>query len=248
MRPRPALLLPLLFLLGCTAELKEENNAQLRTIQAQEREVARLATENARLTLRVADLEEDLRRRDLAASLGMHPGDRIWALLQTSRGEIQCELLPQSAPVTVANFVGLAEGTKDWRDPETRKSMVNTPFYDGTTFHRVIPDFMIQGGDRTGTGRGNAGYLIEDEIDPNLKHLPGTLSMANTDAPDSGGSQFFITEVASPQLDGKHSAFGTCEPLSLIKEIARVERTPDDRPIKPVVLRHVIIHRGQRPL
>ncbi len=126
--------------------------------------------------------------------------------------------------------------------------MVNTPFYDGTTFHRVIPDFMIQGGDRTGTGRGNAGYLIEDEIDPNLKHLPGTLSMANTDAPDSGGSQFFITEVASPQLDGKHSAFGTCEPLSLIKEIARVERTPDDRPIKPVVLRHVIIHRGQRPL
>lgn len=244
-RYAPALLL---LLTGCTAELKEENNSLLRTIEEQERELAALSTTNAQLELEVADLKTELSRRDLAEQLGMKPGERIWALLLTSQGEILCELLPRSAPQTVSNFVGLAEGTKPWQDAKTRAVVTNTPFYDGTIFHRVIPEFMIQGGDRTGTGLGNAGFTIPDEIDPKLKHVPGTLSMANTGAPNTGSAQFFITEVATPQLDGKHTAFGTCEPLSLIAEIARVDRSNENRPLEPIQLQRVTIHRGKRPL
>ncbi|MCO4770043.1 MAG: peptidylprolyl isomerase [Deltaproteobacteria bacterium] len=178
----------------------------------------------------------------------MKPGQRVWSILETSRGEILCELLPKSAPETVANFVGLAEGTKTWTDPVTRAPISGQAYYDGTTFHRVIPEFMVQGGDRAGTGLGNVGYRVPDEIDPELKHIPGTLSMANAGAPNTGSAQFFITEVATPQLDGKHSAFGTCEPVSLIADIARVDRDKDNRPLEPVVLERVTIHRGKRPL
>ena len=241
--------LPLLLVLlaGCTAELKEENNALQRTIDSQEKELAALNSENARLKLRVSDLSGELERRRLAESLGMRPGENLWALLETSRGEILCQLFPTSAPQTVANFVGLAEGTRPWADPRTGEKHSGVPFYDGTTFHRVLPEFMIQGGDRAGTGTGTPGYLIQDEIDPARKHEPGTLSMANTGAPNSGGSQFFITEVATPQLDGKHSVFGTCQPLAVVKEIARVPRDENDRPLEPVTLRRVTIHRGARP-
>lgn len=235
-------------LAGCTAELKEENNALLRTLEVQERELASVVTENGQLKLQLADLEAEKKRADLATSLGMHPGESIWALLLTSRGEILCELLPRSAPLTVANFVKLAEGSKPWQDHETKETVSGTPYYDGTLFHRVIPKFMVQGGDRSGTGRGTPGFVIPDEIDPALKHLPGTLSMANTGAPNTGGSQFFITEVAAPQLDGKHSAFGTCEPLSLIREIAGLPRDGSDRPLEPLLLRRATIHRGNRPL
>jgi len=244
---RSAALLPLFLLLGCTAELKEENNALLATIQAQERELAAVATENGTLTLRVHDLETEIERRDLAASLGMASGEKIWALLRTSRGEVLCELFPQKAPRTVENFVQLAEGSKAWLDPKT-KAKVNRPLYDGTVLHRVIPEFMVQGGDPSGTGLGSPGFHIPDEFSPDLKHGPGTLSMANTGNPNTGGSQFFITEQPTPHLDGKHSAFGRCEPMGLIKEIARVPRDADNRPLEPVILRTVTIHRGARPL
>jgi len=228
---------------GCTAELKEQNNALEDTIGTQERELARLEAENAQLKLEVEDLKSDLERRELAAQLGMVVGQSIYARLKTSVGTIECELLPHAAPKTVANFVGLAEGTKPWQDPETREMRMGKPFYDGTIFHRVIPGFMIQGGDRTGTGRGGPGFVIEDEFNDKFRHEPGALSMANTGKPNSGGSQFFVTEESAPQLDGKHTVFGTCE-TSLVKEIAGAPRNAEDRPDAPVVLEKVTIVRS----
>jgi len=242
----PALTLAVLG--GCTAELKLENTELQRTLEVQEAELAQVVAQNERLRLEVADLEAKIARRELADSLGLDPGQRIWALLETSLGEVVCELLPKSAPKTVANFVGLAEGTKPFTDPQTGAQVVDVPFYDGTIFHRVLPDFMIQGGDRAGTGKGSAGFTIDDEIDPELTHAPGTLSMANTGAPNTGSAQFFITEVASPHLDGKHSAFGQCGPLTIISEIAAVERDERNRPLDPVTLERVTVHRGKPPL
>ena len=234
-------------LASCTAELKEENNRLLDSIEAQERELARLESENGALRLQVDDYAADLERRELAAQLGMAAGERLHAQLATSLGLIECELLPAAAPKTVANFVGLAEGTKAWRDPDTREMKVGVPFYDGTIFHRVIPEFMIQGGDRTGTGHGGPGFSIDDEFNDKHRHEAGVLSMANTGKPHTGGSQFFVTERAAPQLDGKHTVFGTCTPVSLVAEIARVDRGPDDLPDDPIVLRTVrIIRSGVR--
>lgn len=249
MRPLLSLAPALALLLGgCTAELKLENTELKRSLERQEAELAQVVTQNQQLQLQVEDLEAKIARRELADSLGLDPGERIWALLETSLGELVCELLPKSAPQTVANFVGLAEGTKAFRDPATGAKVVDVPFYDGTIFHRVLPDFMIQGGDRAGTGKGDAGFTIQDEIDPELTHGPGTLSMANTGSPNTGSAQFFITETASPHLDGKHSAFGLCEPLALVSEIAAVDRDERNRPLEPVVLERVTIHRGKPPL
>ncbi|MCC8191306.1 MAG: peptidylprolyl isomerase [Planctomycetes bacterium] len=130
----------------------------------------------------------------------MPPG--VYARIETDRGVILCRLFFQDTPMTVANFVGLAEGTID------NRSKPGAPYYDGIVFHRVIPDFMIQGGDPTGTGTGGPGYSFADEIRPNLKHdKPGILSMANA-GPATNGSQFFITHVPTPHLDGKHTVFG----------------------------------------
>ena len=131
-----------------------------------------------------------------------------YAKFKTSEGTVVCELFEKDAPITVANFIGLSEGTKDWTDPKTLQKMHHQPFYNGTTFHRVIPDFMIQTGCPKGTGTGGPGYSFEDEFHKELKHSgPGILSMANS-GPNSNGSQFFITHVATPWLDNKHSIFG----------------------------------------
>src|SRR5208282_3543852 len=130
-----------------------------------------------------------------------------YAIFETSLGEITCELFPQHAPETVENFVGLATGTKEFIDPKTRKP-ASRPFYDGLIFHRVIPDFMIQGGCPLGTGTGGPGYRFKDEFSKELRHdKPGMLSMANA-GPNTNGSQFFITHVPTPWLDGKHTIFG----------------------------------------
>ena len=144
----------------------------------------------------------------LFAALAMHSGaqdsypDGLYAEMRTSKGLIVLRLAYQEAPLTVVNFVGLAEGTKESNKP------LGTPFYNGLTFHRVIADFMIQGGDPEGSGRGGPGYRFADQINPDLRHDgPGVLSMANA-GPDTNGSQFFITHKATPWLDGKHAVFG----------------------------------------
>ena len=159
------------------------------------------------------------------------------AILHTTAGDLTCELFPRQAPKTVANFIGLATGTKDWKNPETGKTDHGVPLYNGTMFHRVIPNFMIQGGDPLGTGEGGPGYSFEDEFSPDLKFdVPGRLAMANS-GPNTNGSQFFITEVPTPHLDGRHTIFGQCTPESveLVKQIARKATDPrDDRPYDPV--------------
>jgi peptidyl-prolyl cis-trans isomerase A (cyclophilin A) len=170
------------------------------------------------------------------------------AVLDTSMGRITCRLFDKQAPITVANFIALAEGTKVWTDPVSKKKMTHKPFYDGTTFHRVIPEFMIQGGDPTATGTGDPGYMFADEFDPNLNFdVPGRMAMANS-GPATNGSQFFITEVATHHLDQKHTIFGQCDGISVVSAIARVQRNADDKPLEPVLLKKVTIVREGQPI
>jgi peptidyl-prolyl cis-trans isomerase A (cyclophilin A) len=172
------------------------------------------------------------------------------AVLDTSMGRITCRLFDKQAPETVANFVGLAQGTKPWTDPVSKKKMKSKRFYDGTTFHRVIPEFMIQAGDPTGTGTGDPGYMFADEFDPDLNFdVPGRMAMANS-GPGTNGSQFFITEVPTTHLNQKHTIFGQCDQpsMSVVSAIARVQRDPDDKPLQPVVLNKVTIVQEGQPL
>ncbi|GAB4203566.1 MAG: hypothetical protein OHK0013_17790 [Sandaracinaceae bacterium] len=152
----------------------------------------------------------------------MVPGTgELRAIFKTSAGDITVKLYEQQCPRTVANFVALALGKVEWTDPKTRQK-TSRPLYSGTVFHRVIPEFMIQGGDPLGTGTGGPGWRFADEIHPDLRHTgPGVLSMANA-GPGTNGSQFFLCEVATPWLDGKHAVFGqTVAGVELIAKIAR---------------------------
>src|SRR5580692_5650311 len=170
------------------------------------------------------------------------------AVLDTSMGRITCKLFSKEAPETVANFIGLAEGTKDWTDPRTKQKVHGKPLYDGTTFHRVIPEFMIQGGDPLGDGTGDPGYYFKDEFNPDLNFdVPGRLAMANS-GPDTNGSQFFVTEVPTEHLNQKHTIFGQCDDSSIlvVKSIARVDRDGNDKPTEPVILKKLtIVPEGQ---
>ncbi|CAN5829058.1 hypothetical protein BH11MYX3_BH11MYX3_02670 [soil metagenome] len=168
-------------------------------------------------------------------------GDLI-ATIKTSVGTVRCQLFADKAPMTVANFVGLATGKKPWLDPKTNKVQKGRRYFDGTIFHRVIPDFMIQGGDPTGTGTGGPGYQFGDETSPDVKMAPGVLAMANA-GKGTNGSQFFITEGSPSYLDGKHTIFGTCKPLDVVGKIARVKRNDSDRPETAVKMK-VTISRG----
>jgi peptidyl-prolyl cis-trans isomerase A (cyclophilin A) len=177
------------------------------------------------------------------------PGNgQLYARLHTSLGNIIVRLEEERAPKTVKNFVGLATGTQEWQDPRTGDAKNGAPYYDGTIFHRVIPDFMIQGGDPLGRGTGGPGYRFEDEFHPELRHSgPGILSMANS-GPGTNGSQFFITERATPHLDNKHSVFGTVVAgADVIPKITRTPRGPGDRPNQDVVLKKVEIFRSPTP-
>jgi peptidyl-prolyl cis-trans isomerase A (cyclophilin A) len=168
------------------------------------------------------------------------------ATIETSMGNLKCVLFPRSAPLGTANFIGLARGTKDWTDPRTGKKMHGVPLYDNTTFHRVIPRFMIQGGDPLGNGMGTPGFKFKNETWPSLRFdQPGRLAYANA-GPDTNGSQFFITEVPTPFLNGKYTIFGQCDAASvrLVKKIARVPRNSADRPETPVVITHIEIDDG----
>ncbi|HMG02848.1 MAG TPA: peptidylprolyl isomerase [Edaphobacter sp.] len=172
------------------------------------------------------------------------------AVIDTSMGRLTCKLYDKQAPVTVANFIGLADGSKDWTDPKTLQKVHGQPFYNGTTFHRVIPAFMIQGGDKLGDGRGDPGYLFQDEIDPTLIFdEPGRLAMANS-GPSTNGSQFFITEAPVPQLNGKHTIFGQCDSHTtlMVATIARVQRDENDKPLTPVVINKITIVRDGQPM
>jgi len=168
----------------------------------------------------------------------------VYATFKTNQGTIVCELFEKDAPETDANFIGLAEATKEWNSRAKKGSKL----YDGTVFHRVIPEFMIQGGDPKGTGTGGPGYDFNDEIVPELKMQPGTLAMANAGPKPTGGgtngSQFFITEIAPDWLNGKHTIFGQCKEVDLVKQIARVPKEPGDKPTTPVVIKKVTISKS----
>jgi peptidyl-prolyl cis-trans isomerase A (cyclophilin A) len=178
---------------------------------------------------------------DLAEYTKSLEGDgKLVATIETTMGTIHCELFGDKAPMTVANFVGLATGQKPWRDPNSGTVQKGKPFYDGLIFHRVIPEFMIQGGDPMGVGRGGPGYQFGDEVFPDVRMQPGTLAMANA-GPGTNGSQFFITEVAPEHLNMRHTIFGQCKELDLVKQIARVPQNAQNKPDTDVGMKKVTI-------
>ena len=175
------------------------------------------------------------------ATAGLEGSGPLTAMITTSHGTLRCRLYDDKAPVTVASFVGLARGTRPFRTLDGR--WVKKPFYDGTTFHRVIKGFMIQGGDPLGTGAGGPGYEIVDEIWPGATHdRAGLLCMANR-GKNTNGSQFFITDAPKRQLDGNYTIFGECSPVSVVSDIAQVPKGSDDRPIRPVTIERIEISR-----
>jgi peptidyl-prolyl cis-trans isomerase A (cyclophilin A) len=174
------------------------------------------------------------------------------AIIDTTAGKLTCTLFPDKAPIGVKNFIGLARGTKDWTDPKTNHNMHGVPLYNGTIFHRVIPEFMIQGGSPSGEGDGTPGYEFKNETSPDLTFdRPGRLAYANA-GPDTNGSQFFVTEVPYPSLDGHYTIFGQCDmpSVELVNKIARMPRDTNpgpnqDRPNNPVKITKItILHAG----
>ncbi len=167
--------------------------------------------------------------------------DKTYALLETTLGSIAVELFPDKAPITVKNFTELVKGEKEWKDPKTGKP-VKRPLYNGTIFHRVIPDFMIQGGDPRGNGTGGPGYTFADEFTDDLKFdRPGRLAMANA-GPGTNGSQFFITVAKTPWLSNHHTIFGqVVKGQEVADAIANVPRGANDRPTEDVVIKSVVI-------
>ena len=177
------------------------------------------------------------------------PSGNPVAVFDTTAGKLRCTLFEKETPITVANFIDLATGKKDWKNPASGATKHNTPLYDGTIFHRVIPEFMIQGGDPAGNGTGDPGYKFQDEFVDTLKFdRPGRLAMANS-GPNTNGSQFFITEDSthSFHLSGRHTIFGQCDDatIALVKKIARMPADPQSNlPFHPVRITHVSIVRG----
>ncbi len=169
----------------------------------------------------------------------LRPG--LYAVFETTLGDITCQLFPEQAPKTVANFVGLAGGTMEFVDPQTRQRS-QRPYYDGLVFHRVIPDFMIQGGCPLGTGTGGPGYQFQDEFAAELTFdRPGKLAMANA-GPNTNGSQFFITVAATTWLNRKHTIFGeVVKGQDIVSKISLTPRDRRDRPTTPVVMKSVKI-------
>ena len=169
------------------------------------------------------------------------------ATIETTAGNMTCTLYPDKAPIGTENFIGLATGKKDWKNPGSGATKHGVPLYDGTIFHRVIPGFMIQGGDPKGDGAGDPGYKFKNEVSSDLLFdKPGRLAYANS-GPDTNGSQFFITEVATPHLNGNYTIFGQCDEatVALVKQIANMSRDPmNDRPFRPVKIVHVKITYG----
>ncbi|HYK48376.1 MAG TPA: peptidylprolyl isomerase [Terriglobales bacterium] len=178
-----------------------------------------------------------------AAKPATAPAAGPTAIIDTTAGKMTCTLFPDNAPIGVANFIGLAQGTKDWTNPISHAKKHGVPLYDGTIFHRVIPNFMIQGGDPAGSGSGDVGFEFKNETSPTLKFdRPGRLAYANA-GPGTNGSQFFITEVPYPSLNGGYTIFGQCDEatVALVKQITRMGRDANDRPYRPVKINHITI-------
>ncbi len=179
-----------------------------------------------------------------AAAESREPG--LYLRFETSQGDVSCKLYENDAPVTVRTIVGLAIGKKSWINPKTGKVVAGQRFYDGLIFHRVIPQFMIQGGDPEGTGMGGPagpGFPFADEIVPTLQFdVPARLAMANSGL-RTNGSQFFITEVPTPHLNNKHTIFGHCGNPEVVRAIARVPTGANNRPLEPVVMKRVVVER-----
>lgn len=188
---------------------------------------------------------------DYLSLIGIADGDHLGVTLETSEGTLNCTLFYEDAPLTVANFVGLAEGKITWTDPKTEETMEGVKLYDGTRFHRVISGFMVQGGDPMSRhddkssewGSGSPGYTFPDEISPRLRFdQPGVLAMANA-GPGTNGSQFFVTDGPAEFLNGRHTIFGQCEPVDLVGDMAAVSKNAADQPLDPLTLHHVHIQR-----
>ncbi|MGA7077104.1 MAG: peptidylprolyl isomerase [Terriglobales bacterium] len=171
------------------------------------------------------------------------------AIIHTTAGDLHCTLLPKVAPIGVENFIGLANGTKDWTSPISHQKKHGVPLYDGTIFHRVIPQFMIQGGDPAGNGTGDPGYKFKNETSITVTFdRPGRLAYANA-GPGTNGSQFFITEIPYPSLNGGYTIFGQCDDaaVDLVKKIARMP-THGETPINPVKIKHIEIQGAAAPM
>ncbi len=180
-------------------------------------------------------------KSDLAAyTKDIQGTGELVATIETPQGTIHCKLLADKAPMTVANFIGLATGQKPFEDPRDGQVKKGVKYYDGITFHRVIPGFMIQGGDPLGQGVGGPGYAFEDEIDPQEKMAPGTLAMANTGRPVSNGGQFFVTSGSPSYLNGKHTIFGRCKEVEIVSAIENVPKSSGDTPASPVTMKVTI--------
>ncbi len=193
------------------------------------------------LSLLLAVTQVPVAQETPAQQPAREPG--LYATINTTMGTIVVKLFENESPITVRNFVDLARGRKAWIDPKTGQK-VYRPLYNGVTFHRVIPGFMIQGGDPTGTGAYDPGFTIKDEFHPSLKFdVPGRLAMANA-GPNTGNCQFFITEVPTPHLNGAHTIFGqVVEGLDVVKQIARVPRDANDKPRTPVRITSITFQR-----
>ena len=238
----------LIFAAGCGPD-----PATVAAKEAAEAKVAELESTRTRLerdveakAAKLRDMERQLeaaRREAAYARVGLREGQSLGAIFDTTLGEVSCSLFIDKAPLTVATFVQLAEGTRPWTDPNTR-SEVSRPLYNGTIFHRVIPKFMIQGGDPLGNGTGGPGFSFADEVNNGLSFdKPGLLAMANS-GPNTNGSQFFITDRSKPDhLNNKHTIFGACENLDVVEKIATAPASRD-RPTTDVVLRQLRVVRG----
>lgn len=176
------------------------------------------------------------------ALVELPPGDGpLRAIIDTDLGVLTCTLHPDEAPIGVANFVGLARGRRAWKNSAAGNKWVRTAFYDGLLFHRVIPDFVAQGGDPLGTGFGGPGYKFKNEI-AGLSHKAGTLAYANS-GPDTNGSQFYICETPQPGLDSGYTIFGECDPVSVVTALTHVPTNSKDKPLTPLHIKTVKITR-----
>lgn len=234
-------------MLGCNNTELEAKNADLtKQVANLETEKARLERENDALHAEVRKAREasaTSKKKEARSALGLADGQKLLARVETNKGDINCELWPDVAPLTVLNFVQLAEGSREWTDPETRQKVLR-PLYNGTIFHRVMAKFMIQGGDPKGNGTGGPGYTFEDETSPDVTFSePGLLAMANS-GPATNGSQFFITDRSKPShLNGKHTIFGKCGDLDVVEKIATVETDKRNKPLEDVVIKQVVVTR-----